>query len=113
MSVPLYMDEHVPRAITNALRSRGCDVLTAQDDGAAGLDDAVLLDRATAAGRVVFTQDDDFLREANARQRSGVRFAGVIYVHQFKRTIGQRVSELVLIAQLGEPADFADRVEYL
>jgi predicted nuclease of predicted toxin-antitoxin system len=113
VSVPLYMDEHVPRAITNALRSRGCDVLTAQDDGAAGFDDDVLIDRATAAGRVVFTQDDDFLREACNRQRAGVPFSGVVYVHQLKLTIGQRVNELELIAKLGEPDEFANRVEFL
>jgi len=32
MSVGLYMDEHVPRAITEGLRLRGVDVLTAQED---------------------------------------------------------------------------------
>ncbi|MCZ6632842.1 MAG: DUF5615 family PIN-like protein [bacterium] len=33
MALLLYMDEHVPRAITNALRDRGIDVLTTQEDG--------------------------------------------------------------------------------
>ena len=32
MSVALYMDEHVHRAITIGLRLRGVDVLTAQED---------------------------------------------------------------------------------
>jgi hypothetical protein len=36
LSVRLYMDVQVPRAITEGLRVRGVDVLTAQDDGAAG-----------------------------------------------------------------------------
>ena len=34
MSVALYMDVHAPRAITRALRVKGIDVLTAQEDGA-------------------------------------------------------------------------------
>ena len=34
MSVALYMDVHVPLPITSALRLRGVDVLTAQEDGA-------------------------------------------------------------------------------
>ncbi|AFY30690.1 hypothetical protein Cal7507_0188 [Calothrix sp. PCC 7507] len=34
MSVPLYMDVHVPQAITDQLRRRGVDVLTAHEDGA-------------------------------------------------------------------------------
>lgn len=37
MTVRLYMDVHVPRSVTDALRAHGVDVLTAQDDGAAQL----------------------------------------------------------------------------
>lgn len=35
MSLRLYMDANVPRAIAEGLRLRGVDVLTAQEDGAA------------------------------------------------------------------------------
>lgn len=59
------MDVHVRRAVTAGLRPREIDVLTAQEDGAAELDAAQLLDRATSLGRVVFTQDRDFLREGH------------------------------------------------
>ena len=55
MTVAFYMDEHVPRAISVGLRLRGVDVLTAQEDGLRNTPDAVLLDRATAIGRVIFT----------------------------------------------------------
>jgi hypothetical protein len=34
MSVAFYMDVHVHAALTEQLRRRGIDVLTAQDDGA-------------------------------------------------------------------------------
>ena len=51
MSVGLYMDVHVPRAITEGLRLRGIDVRTAQEDGAVRLSDPELLDRAGALGR--------------------------------------------------------------
>ena len=37
------MDVHVPRAVTTALRLRSIDVPTAQEDGAAQLDDDRLL----------------------------------------------------------------------
>jgi hypothetical protein len=40
MPVALYMDVHVPRAVTNGLRQRGVDVITAQEDEAATLDDS-------------------------------------------------------------------------
>ncbi len=53
------MDVHVKRAVTDGLRLRGVDVMTAQEDGAAEFEDSALLDRATELGRVLFSQDDD------------------------------------------------------
>ncbi|HKV38382.1 MAG TPA: hypothetical protein VJX67_04150 [Blastocatellia bacterium] len=47
MPLAFYMDVHVPRAITKGLRSRGVDVLRAQDDGPADALDTQLLARAT------------------------------------------------------------------
>lgn len=113
MSITFYFDVHVRRAVVEGLRLRAVDVLTAQEDDAATMDDPVLLDRATTLGRIVFTQDEDFLREAHRRQETGEAFAGVIYAHQLHVTIGQCVSDLELIAKVYEPADLANRVEYL
>lgn len=113
MSLKLYMDVHVPRSITVGLRLQGVDVLTAQEDGAARLPDPELLDRATELGRVLFTQDDDLLREATRRQAAGEPFAGIVYAHQLKVTIGRCVQDLALIAEAGEPVDLANTVEYL
>ncbi len=113
MSIRLYVDVHVRRAITEGLRLRGVDVLTAQEDGAREFDDPDLLERATALGRVLFTQDDDLLREAKRRQQTGETFAGVIYAHQLNLTIGQCIADLELIAQASEPAEWINRTEYL
>ena len=68
MSVGLYMDVHVPRAITDGLRLRRVDVLTAHADGSSRLDDAELLDRASAHGRALFTRDADLLADLRLRQ---------------------------------------------
>lgn len=87
MSVRLYMDVHVRRAVTAELRLRGVDVLTAQEDGTGELPDPELLDRATELGRVLFTQDDDLLREAKRRQQTGESFAGIIFAHQLGITV--------------------------
>jgi predicted nuclease of predicted toxin-antitoxin system len=113
VSIKLYMDVHVRQAITMGLRLRGVDVLTAQEDGARRLSDPLLLDRATALGRVLFSQDEDLLVEAAQRQQQGMSFAGVIYAHQLKVTIGQCVRDLELVAHAGVPEDFANRVQYL
>lgn len=71
MTVSLYMDHHVPKAITIGLRLRGVDVVTAYEDGADQLDDNLVLKRA------LFTQDDDLLEEAAKFQRAGIHFSGV------------------------------------
>jgi len=113
VSVPLYMDVHVPLAVTQALRSRGVDVITAQDDGSATLSDSALLDRATALGRALFTHDSDFLREAATRQATGHPFSGVVHVPHQKLPIRKMIDDLELIAKAYEPSDMEDRVEYL
>jgi len=106
MSVGLYMDEHVPRAITEGLRLRGVDVLTAQEDNRRRASDSELLDRATELGRIL--QDSDLLREAARRQRAGEFFTGVVYAHPLKVTIGECIEGLTLLATVGEPEDFAN-----
>jgi len=107
------MDVHVRRAITDGLRSRGVNVLTAQEDGARRLPDPELLDRATAIGRVLFSQDKDLLREANQRQQRGQAFSGVTFAEQLAVTIGQCIADLELIGHAGEPEEFANGVQYL
>jgi hypothetical protein len=73
----------------------------------------MLLDRATALGRVLFSQHRDLLREAAQRQQRGVPFVGLIYAHQLKMTIGQCVRDLELLALTSDSEDFVGRVEYL
>ncbi len=113
MTVALYMDVHVHRAITTGLRLRDVDVVTAQEDGHRTAEDDRLLDRATELQRVLFTQDEDLLAEAKHRQEEGIPFAGVIYAHQLRITIGRCVNELELIAKASEVRELANRVEYL
>ncbi len=92
---------------------RGVDVLTAQEDGTSDWDDARLLDRATALGRVLFTQDVDLIIEATKRQEEGVPFAGVIYAHQLRTSIGQCIRDLEIIAKAGEPEDLENQIVFL
>lgn len=113
MPLRLYMDHHVPRVITNQLRLRGIDVLTAYEDGTSELEDPLLLDRATELERILFTRDDDLLTEAAQRQQNGQRFYGVIYAHQRRATIGECVRDLEMLALVGEPADTVGQVIFL
>ncbi len=104
------MDCQVRLAITDGLRMRGVDVLTAQEDGREEAPDEVLLDRATALMRVLVTNDQDFLVEAARRQLTGRSFPGVIYAHQMRVPVGTCVRDLELIALAAEPAELADRI---
>ncbi len=50
MAIALYMDVHVPQSITDQLRRRGVDVLTAIEDNSAELTDEALWERAGSLG---------------------------------------------------------------
>ncbi|MBI5193845.1 MAG: DUF5615 family PIN-like protein [Nitrospirae bacterium] len=113
MPILLYMDVHVPRAITLGLRMRKVDVLTAQEDGADRLSDPELLDQATMKHRVLFTFDDDLLIEAARRQQENHQFSGIIYAHPLRISIGQCIQDMELIAKAGEPQDLQNRVEFI
>jgi hypothetical protein len=110
--IRLYMDVHVRREVTVGLRIRGVDVLTAQEDGAARFADAELMTRATELGRVLFSQDTDFLREAAACQESGLAFSGVIFGEQLALTVGRCIRDLELIAKVYDPPDIANCIEF-
>lgn len=112
MSVRLYMDVHIPRAIVYGLRMRGVDVLRAQDDKTERLPDPELLDRASALGCLLFTFDDDLLAEADRRQQSGVAFSGGAYAHPLNASIGECVRDLELIAKAGELEDHISQVVF-
>ena len=113
MSIDLYMDHHVPRAITSGLRIRGIDVVTAFEDVTSEAADPALLDRATHLRRVLFTQDDDLLAEATTRQRNGIPFFGVIYGHQLRISIGSCIQDLELIAKAATPEEVQNHVFFL
>ncbi len=107
------MDVHVRRSVTTGLRRRGVDVLTAQEDGCATLDDGPLLERATALDRVLVSQDDDLLREAVVRQNRAETFSGVFYAHQRNITIRRSIDDLELLAKACRPEEISGIVVYL
>lgn len=113
MSLALYMDVHVPLAITEALRRKGLDILRSQDDGTARLNDALLLQRATDLKRVLFSQDQGFLRLTAEWQRQRRPFAGVVYAPQQAVSLGGLADDLALILTCCEAEELQDRVVYL
>ncbi len=113
MTLKLFMDHHVARAITTGARLRGIDALTAYEDRSHELSDPELLDRASALDRVLFSHDDDLLVEATWRQQQGIPFGGVIYAHLVEVSIGQCIHDLEIIALAGSQTDVQNQVIYL
>jgi len=113
MSLALYMDVHIPVAITEALRRRGLDVLTSQDDGTTTLEDELLLARANDSGRILFSQDQDFLLIAAEWQQHGKSFVGIFFSAQQGASIGGLADDLELLLTCCEPTELRDRVTYL
>lgn len=106
------MDVHVPRSVTVALRTHGADIVTALEDDAAEFGDDELLDRATVLQRVLVTQDQDFLRIGAFRMADGHQFWGIVFAPQ-SLAIALLIRDLELVALIGEPYEFANRIEYL
>lgn len=107
------MDHHVPKAITTGLRLRGVDVLTSYEDGTDQLDDESLLERANELKRALFTQDDDLLTIATKYQKAGKPFAGIIYGHQLRVTIGVCIQDLEIISKNGEQKEIDNQLIFL
>ena len=82
--IRFYTDEQVARAVVRGLRRRGVDVLTVPEAGTLGVSDAEQLHRARDEERVIFTQDDDFLRLA----AEGANHAGIVYASILRSSAG-------------------------
>ena len=113
MSLPLYMDVHVPLAITRGLRRRGVDVLTSQSDDTTKLPDDQLLKRAAELGRILFSRDQDLLAEAAMCLRKSEAFATVVFARQMEVSIGQCIADLEIIAKSATPEEAMNQVIYL
>ena len=107
------MDHCANGAVVAGLRRRGVDLITAEEDGHEETPDPLVLDRATELERIVFTEDEDFLREAQRRQRLGIHFYGVVYVHQNRVPIGRCIEDLQIIVEAGDIENLKDNVVYL
>ncbi len=106
--IKFYMDEHVHRAVTDGLRRRGVDALTAKDAGLLEAEDEQHLAFALGNGRVILTQDADFLR----LHAAGHQHSGIVYAPQ-QTAIGAIVRGLLMIYDVLSSEDMANHVEFV
>ncbi len=108
-TIRFHLDEHANPVIADALRRRGIDVTTTLEAGLLGADDSDHLAFALSQGRVIFTNDSDFLRLHDA----GAEHAGIAYCHQQSRSVGEIVRFLELIWEVFESSDMRNHVEFI
>ena len=106
-SGPSLLQERL-RQRKNASR-HGIDVTTTVDAGLLHAHDEQQFAFGIFNGRVIFTQDEDFLRI----HATGTPHAGITYCHQKTRTIGQIIDGLVLIWELLDRPEIETRVEFI
>ena len=111
--MPLYLDVHAPLVIGQQLRRRGVDAVHAMEEGTNRLEDGDLLELAMEQGCAVFTQDIGFWTMAEAWQRQGRSFGGLIFQHQRGTSIGRTVADLEIVAKSTEPAEWANQILHL
>jgi predicted nuclease of predicted toxin-antitoxin system len=108
-TIRFHLDENCSKAIAAGLSRRDIDVTTTPGAGLVGAFDEQQLAYGLAQGRVLFTQDQDFLRLDAER----VADMGVAYCAKDTKSIGELIQSLVLIWEIYEPEDLSGRVEYL
>jgi predicted nuclease of predicted toxin-antitoxin system len=108
-TIRFHLDEHVTHAVAAGLRRLGVDVTTTVGAGLLGAADQAHLDYALAEGRVVYTEDEDFLTLVTAT----ATHAGLAYCRRNTRSIGAVIRALELIWQVYEPDEMRNRVEYV
>lgn len=107
-TIRFYTDEHVAKAVVQGLRHRGVDVLTVVETGMLGAADEDHVERARAEGRVIFTQDDDFLR----LHAGGMDHLGIIYAPQ-QTPVKDIIRGLMLIFQVLDAEEMHGQIEFL
>jgi len=103
-----FTDENVSRAVINGLRQRGVDIQSVPEVAMIGASDEEILAYAFQEGRVLYTQDDDFL----GLDAAGHEHAGIVYAHQYT-PIGEIIRGLMLIFQILEAEEMVGQVEFL
>lgn len=106
--IRFLLGEHIPHAVAEALQRRGIDVVTANDANLRGAADEEYVACSRREGRVLVTQDRDFLRLHQEQDH-----AGIAYCEQRARTIGQVVMTLALMYEALEPGEMVGQVEFL
>lgn len=91
----------------------GLDVSRIQDSEISGATDEVVVDWASAEGRVLLSHDVATLTAVfNNRLRAGKSLPGLVEV-SLSHGIGRAIEDLILLAEAGRDEDCRDQILYL
>ncbi len=106
--IQFYTDEHIPKAVAMGLRQRGINVTTTQEAGMTGASDIDQLKFALRNEKILFTQDNDFLK----LHSSGIIHSGIVYSHQ-GTSMGNVIRGLQMIYEVLNNSDMKNHVEFI
>lgn len=106
--IRFHLDENVPKAIAHGLRLRGIDVTTTNDANLIAASDPEHIAFALTEDRVIFTQDQDFLRHHQA----GTKHAGIVYCKQGGNSVGEIVRYLHFLSDCLDSEDMCVELEF-
>ena len=110
-----FTDENFNGILLKAVRRHAPDVdlLRVQDTEVYSMDDPAVLEFATRQGRVLLSHDVKTMIGFHAqRVAAGIQTCGLIEVARFIPALAV-VFDIQLIAELSEPGEWDNRVEYL
>ena len=109
--IRLHLDQHVPRALAQALRQYGVDVTTTKKAGLQDALDEEHLEYCLANSRALVTHDADFFSRAAA----GENYGGIIYAPQqkYQNRVGELVRAVHLIYLCVSAEEMVDHVEFV
>jgi predicted nuclease of predicted toxin-antitoxin system len=107
--IRFHLDEHMDPDVAAALRRHGVDATTAIDAGLRTASDSAHLEFAKTQGRVIVTDDADFLRLANAN----ALHPGIVICRRQFLSIREIIRGLILIYEVLAPEEMVGRVEFV
>ena len=113
MPAKIYTNESVHVGVAAGLKRRGVNAWSAHDSGNLGLTDEAQLAYAEQQQAAIFTHDTDFLQLAHAWTSRHKTHWGIIYVHQDKLSVGECIRRLKEIADVFEPEELQNHIEFL
>lgn len=105
MPITIQADEHIKKAISDAVKKQGVDIHTVEDEKIKGEEDKDVLQLARDKNRVILTNDSDFLDVEE--------HPGILYITSQYASIGNIVREVVRHVDQYEADEFCNAVFYI